>query len=170
MVLQEQGRRCLALDLSNVDEERSLDGHVAPEQKLRRRTAAFTRWPPISQPHAVRDQRFSAAQCGFAASVAAVDGRHESLHAETRKQGGGVEGEQDLRTIAASETLSDHAVVIRPEEHKAVQEFIPIGRLEAIVERPSEGCRRHRPLITNDNSLRQADAIRPMTAEQSRTL
>ena len=68
--------------------------------------------------------------------------------------------------VAAGAPLPLHALRVGPEEDKAVQERVPIGRLKPIIQCAHEGGGWHRPLIADHHAARQPNVVRPVHAKE----
>ncbi len=110
------------------------------------------------------------APSGLAPRVAAVDWRQKRFGPVGCQESLTVESEHDLGPIAASLPLSVHAVSIGPKEDMAVEQRIPVAGIEAIVERTGKGGWWHRPLVTDEHTLRQTDIVRSVLSEPRCTL
>ena len=86
------------------------------------------------------------------------------------EQDGAIKGQQGLWALAACAPLPLHLLSIKPQEDEAIQQRIPVGGLEAIVERWGKSRRRYRPLLPYQHSFRHAHIVRSVAAKSSCTL
>lgn len=92
------------------------------------------------------------------------------MRAEVFEKRYGVEGQDDLRAITAGAPLPVHPLPVRPEENVAVQQRVPVARLETVIQGASEGGRRHRTLVSDGHALRKAETFSSLTSQDRRPL
>src|SRR5260221_11761700 len=154
------------LYFDDIDQVGCLNRNRTTEQNLGWRARSLSGRPTFPQPHFIRNQRVAGTPGGLAAGVAAIDRRQESLRSEMIEQGRTIKNKHDLRSIAASLPLPVHTFLVGPEEDMAVEQGVPIGGLQAVLERRGESGRRHRPLVADEYALGQTNTVRSVVAEQ----